>query len=439
MGATGALILEYLGTAGAAEATGGAIAEYGAGAAAGLGASGAGGAAATGLGAAGTIAAGDAATSAAWGQGAAGLGGDTLSAVGADVAGGSAGAGAGLGTGADAATSSAWGQGAGLGQDTLSAVGANAESAATPSMWDTAKTGLKYANTANSAYNFAKNPTLGGAAGLALNAAGYMGDTAAPTAAPTAVANAPVGGVDAGLPSAADSLGTTPPDASNQVTGSPTSTPDAPATGPGGPGTSTTVSPSANAPTPTGNASVDAAMKALGAGGSSLMGGIKEYGPALNAGLAGVSALQQARGVGSAQKAMQGIAQPTKDVSNQLLQQFKTGQISGADAFQIAQFSQQQKAAVDQYYAKAGLSNSSMHTQALQQIDVQAEAMRQQAVQNLLKGGLSAAGVSDPTMVAGVNAGIKQDANAQSAMQNFINTLANMNTPKASTHDGAPN
>jgi len=133
-----------------------------------------------------------------------------------------------------------------------------------------------------------------------------------------------------------------------------------------------------------------------------------------------------------AQKQYQNVAAGSKATSDKLLAQFNSGQLSGADSFAIADWSQKQKASVDQYYAKAGLSNSSMHQQAMQQIDTQAEGMRQQALQNMLTGGLNAAGVSDPTLRAGISAGLQNDQYAMKTMQDFLSTLAKMNTQQQS-------
>ena len=149
---------------------------------------------------------------------------------------------------------------------------------------------------------------------------------------------------------------------------------------------------------------------------------------AANVGLGAASLVKQLTTPG-VQGQFNNIAAGTKAASDALLQQFKSGTLNGADAFAIQQWAQQSKAAVDQYYAKAGLSNSSMHTDAVNQINAQAEAMRQQAIQNLLTQGLKAAGVSDPTLVAGINAGLKQDDQSMQAMQNFLNQLSKMNTP----------
>lgn len=120
------------------------------------------------------------------------------------------------------------------------------------------------------------------------------------------------------------------------------------------------------------------------------------------------------------------IAKPTLDVSNQLLTNFKNGQISAADQQAIAQWQQQQMAQTNQYYAKAGLSNSSMHSDAVSKIAQQADSMRQQAVQNLLTGGLKAAGLAQGPQLAAVNASLQSDQAAQQATQNFLMQLAKM-------------
>ena len=163
-------------------------------------------------------------------------------------------------------------------------------------------------------------------------------------------------------------------------------------------------------------------------------------------GLGTLGLINQVKQGSSAQKQMNAIAAPASQASQQLLAQFKAGTINPGDAYAIQQWQQTQQAQSDQYFAQAGLSNSSMHQQASSQIAAQAEAMRQQAVQNLLTQGLQAAGVANGTLVAGVNAGLQQDNAAMTTMQNFLATLAKMNTPAASgggsstqTQTGTPN
>ena len=223
-------------------------------------------------------------------------------------------------------------------------------------------------------------------------------------------------------------------------TAPPTGIPDAgtapayggPGTPGAGAGTDLITPPGTEAPGLTGNSSIDKALKALGI--DSGKGALQ----AANVGLGGASLVKQLAGGNAAQGQFNKIAGPANEASQKLLAQFQSGQLSAADSFAIAQMTQQQKAGVNQYYAKAGLSNSSMHQQALQQIDTQAEAMRSQQVQNLLKQGLQAAGVANPVLQQGVTAGLNSDAEAMKQMREFISTMAKMNTPAAASQTGSP-
>ena len=125
-------------------------------------------------------------------------------------------------------------------------------------------------------------------------------------------------------------------------------------------------------------------------------------------------------------------ARRTNEVSNQLLSQYQTGQLSGADQQAIVQYKQQQLAAIDQYYQKAGLANSSMHVQARSQVESQAETMRQQALDNTLKAGLQASGVSNQAALSAAQAGLAQDKDAAAALAEFMKVLGQMNTPQRS-------
>ena len=252
-------------------------------------------------------------------------------------------------------------------------------------------------------------PTLGPASATAAGASGGS----VPAAAPGGVAP-----TDAGVPAA--STGQQAGAAAQQTglaTGDPTK---AALLGPQGYGAAASPAELAAAPGASGPTNlVDKAMAAIG----------NNPLQAANVGLGATSLAMQASGAGSAQKQLSAAAKNAQDASNQLLQQFKSGQLTGADAYAITQWTQQQKASVEQYYQKAGLSNSSMHMDAIRQIDAQAESMRQQAVQNLLKNGLQAAGVANPLIQQGVTAGMNQDAAAMKSMQDFIGQLSKMNTP----------
>lgn len=128
-----------------------------------------------------------------------------------------------------------------------------------------------------------------------------------------------------------------------------------------------------------------------------------------------------------ATKALQGSAQQTGNVGSQLLSNYQSGQLSGADQQAIVQYQQQQTAAVNDYYAKAGLSNSSMHTQALQQVQQQAETMRQQALNNMLTQGLSATGTTNQALTAAAQAGLASSKDTSQAMGDFMTALSKMN------------
>jgi len=284
------------------------------------------------------------------------------------------------------------------------------------------KTGLQYLNTANQGVNFARNPTVASGLGLAGSVAGLSG----------AADGAPVGGADPGAVDAAGAAGAAggATDAASQTTGVPSTAPQYSGVGSAGAGAGTDAAVAAGGAAPS---TTQQAIDALSKGAGSAWSGVKSALPVVNNGLAAAAIIKNMQQGSQAQKQYQAIAKPTQDVSNQLLNQFKSGQVTGADAFAIQDWQQKQTASLDQYYAKAGLSNSSMHEQAKQQVAQQAEQMRQQAVQNLLKNGLSAAGISNPTLVQGVNAGLQQDQQAQQNMQAFIKMLAQMNTPDNST------
>jgi hypothetical protein len=137
-------------------------------------------------------------------------------------------------------------------------------------------------------------------------------------------------------------------------------------------------------------------------------------------------------GTPNIQKQFQGLAGPTQAIAQQLMSNYNAGQLNASDAYQIATWSDQAKAQTQAYYAKAGLSNSSMATDALAQIDAQANAMRSQALNNMLSQGLQASGIANQSLSAGITAGAQSDQAAMNSMSNFLGQLAKMNTPQAS-------
>jgi hypothetical protein len=162
--------------------------------------------------------------------------------------------------------------------------------------------------------------------------------------------------------------------------------------------------------------------KALSAGGSALSGAGKAL-PWVSL-AANVNAMKQSQ---SAAQQLQANAGSSGQVGQHLLSNFQSGQLSGSDQQAIAQYQTQQTSAINDYYAKAGLSNSSMHTQALQQVQQQAESMRQQALQNMLTQGLSATGTTNSALSAAANANIASSKDTSQALSDFMTALSKMN------------
>jgi hypothetical protein len=114
----------------------------------------------------------------------------------------------------------------------------------------------------------------------------------------------------------------------------------------------------------------------------------------------------------------------TSATANALLDQFNKGQLSPVDQTNVAMWHQNALAASDQYYAQAGLADSSMAQQAHAQIGQQAESMKQQALNNYLQEGLNAAGIAAGPLATNVQNTLNQDAQVQQAQAQFFQTLA---------------
>lgn len=117
-------------------------------------------------------------------------------------------------------------------------------------------------------------------------------------------------------------------------------------------------------------------------------------------------------------------ATPAQNTSNSILDQFNKGQLNAADQYNIAKWAQDSKAKKQQYYAQAGLSDSSMATQDIASIDAQAGAMRDQALNNMLQVGLQAAGIANSATGNAVQLQMQQDQAQQQAQQQFFEMLA---------------
>ena len=110
-------------------------------------------------------------------------------------------------------------------------------------------------------------------------------------------------------------------------------------------------------------------------------------------------------------------------VGESLVSQAQAGQLNPADAYNIQQWQQQAIASANAYYAQAGLSDSSMHTKAISDIQAQAVAYQQQAIQTMLTQGVNILNGLNATQVAGINAETAASKDAAAQSQAFLNAL----------------
>jgi hypothetical protein len=110
------------------------------------------------------------------------------------------------------------------------------------------------------------------------------------------------------------------------------------------------------------------------------------------------------------------------------MSQYQSGTIGAAQEKQITDYTNQQKAAIKQRYAKMGRDPNydSAAQQEMANVDVQAASMRDTALQNVLSSGLKAAGVTGGPAQQAIMAGYQQDQAAQKAQAEFLAALANM-------------
>lgn len=120
---------------------------------------------------------------------------------------------------------------------------------------------------------------------------------------------------------------------------------------------------------------------------------------------------------------LQKLSQPAQDISTTLLDQYKTGQINPSTSFDIQQWKNQQIASTKNYYAKAGIPDSSAAQSAIANIEAKAVAMEDQARQGLLSSGLQAAGVAAGPASAAITAQAQQDQQLSQASGSALQSL----------------
>lgn len=145
-------------------------------------------------------------------------------------------------------------------------------------------------------------------------------------------------------------------------------------------------------------------MIALGLGGANLLGSMGKK-PA------------------EADPRLMGPASTLQAQSQQLIDQAMKGQLNPGDQARLAQSRQADIARTQDYYAKAGLSDSSMAQQAITDINARYDAAAYQITQGYYQQGIQAAGIADQGVARAVQMQMQQDAQAQQAQSQFFGML----------------
>ena len=146
-------------------------------------------------------------------------------------------------------------------------------------------------------------------------------------------------------------------------------------------------------------------------------------------GLTGYNMVSQQQAQKSAQDFANQLKQlgiPLNNASNQLLAQYASGKLNPGDQYAIQQFVQQNIAQAKQYYASAGLGDSSMAQQAIQAIEAQGQAMTSAALQGYLTSATNLATAGNAPITAGINQQIATDQQLQNSQTNVLQALAQM-------------
>ena len=137
----------------------------------------------------------------------------------------------------------------------------------------------------------------------------------------------------------------------------------------------------------------------------------------------------------SLQDQLRAASAQVQPVASGLINQYETGQINPAQEKQITDLTNNTKARIKQRYAQMGRdpNTDSAAQSELAKADADAVAMRDAAQQGILTQGLKAAGLAQGPATSAVMAGYQSDLQQQQAMQNFMNTLALMQSKTATS------
>ena len=256
-------------------------------------------------------------------------------------------------------------------------------------------------------------------------------------------ANAARAGIDIGSPA----LGTGLWNATNPTFGVPsvgarTGVQGAGAATEGGAAPGAVAPPASTAPA-AGGASAPAVTGAQGAnqGGmiDQILKGMRDNAGLAQLGLAGASlAMAGGRKQIPNEGQLNELAASGSQAAKDLINSYRTGQLSAAQQAGLEQLTQQTKNQINQYFASIGQSDSTAHMQALAQVDQQALGMKQQMLDNMLQQGLQAIGVASGPLQTVANYQIQQDTNLINAFGNFANAVGSAFGRQAGTTETQP-
>jgi hypothetical protein len=150
---------------------------------------------------------------------------------------------------------------------------------------------------------------------------------------------------------------------------------------------------------------------------------------ALGLGLAGAGTLMSAKGAQRPmpnQEQLQGLGGEAAATAQQLMQQYRTGQLSTGQQANLDQLTQQTKNQITQYFSSIGQADSTAHMQAIAQVDQQALGMKQQMLDNALTQGFQAIGVATGPLSSVAQYQLGQDQQLSQAFGNFAGAMGNL-------------
>lgn len=142
-------------------------------------------------------------------------------------------------------------------------------------------------------------------------------------------------------------------------------------------------------------------------------------------------------GTGTADQ-LKALGQPTQDIATDLLAQYKSDTLNPSSQQAIDAWKQQQTASIKNYYAKAGIPDSTAAKHAIADIEAKAVAMADLARQGLLDEGLKVAGVAQGPLTAAIAQQARQDTALSTASSSALNSLMTLLTLQNKTPTATP-